>query len=280
MSQQPLAEVKAAAADAARATTSFRQELERSRFSLIAELKRRSPSTGPMSLANVDRALDVYRACPQVAAISILTNEDHFGNSLADLRRARALTGKPLLRKDFILHEYQVWEARAAGADAILLMAGLLTDAAQARLLFDLAKSLGMDVLFEIGMGTRPLVEQVALVPDQARIFGVNSRHFRSSRLGLRAKLGKLIGKDFWTDPTRHRDLLRFVPPGKTAVAESGVHVPTDVHSLAALGYRAVLIGTAFLREGADVEAGVAAFAGEVNALVSSSQSTTSEART
>ncbi|MES1205264.1 MAG: indole-3-glycerol phosphate synthase TrpC [Pseudomonadota bacterium] len=268
MSRAPLAEVKAAAADAPRCATSFRQELERGRFGIVAEIKRRSPSTGPMGTGNVDRALDVYRACPEVVAISILTNEDHFGNSLADLRRARALTPKPLLRKDFILDPYQVWEARAAGADAILLMAGLLPDANRSRELFELAKSLGMDVLFEIGMGERPLSQQIAIVPAAAEIFGVNSRHFRSSRLGLRAKLGKLIGKDFWTDPTRHRDLLRFVPAGKIAIAESGVHAPADVHGLASIGYRAVLVGTAFLREGADVEQVVAAFASQVGSVV------------
>jgi indole-3-glycerol phosphate synthase len=264
----PIGEIKRAAADAPRAATPFRQALEGARFSVIAEIKRRSPSTGPMSAANVDRALDVYRACPQVAAISILTNEDHFGNSLDDLRHARALTTKPLLRKDFILDPYQVWEARAAGADAILLMAGLLPDAARARELFELATSLGMDVLFEMGMGERPLPDQVALIPSAAEVFGVNSRHFQSSRLGVRAKLGKLIGKDFWTDPARHRDLLRFVPAGKLAIAESGVHEPADVHGLAAIGYRAVLIGTAFLREGADVEAVVGAFSREVIAVV------------
>jgi indole-3-glycerol phosphate synthase len=267
MKRAPLAEVKAAAADAPRSSAPLRQELERLRFSLIAEMKRRSPSTGAMDKTNVDRALDVYRACPAVAAISILTNEDHFGNSLGDLQRARKLTSKPLLRKDFILHEYQVWESRAAGADAILLMAGLLEDAGRARELHDLATSLGMDVLFEIGMGARPVEQQVAIVPTAAPIWGVNARHFSSSRLGLRAKLGRLIGKDFWTRRDRHRDLKRFVPQGKIVVAESGLHEPSDLRALPALGYHAALIGTAFLREGADVEGVVAAFAKEISSL-------------
>ncbi len=267
MSRLPLSEVRAAAADAPRASASLRDELLRSRFSLIAEIKRRSPSTGPMDPSNVDSALGVYKDCPEVAAISILTNEDHFGNSLDDLRAARKQTTKPLLRKDFILHDYQVWEARAAGADAILLMAGLLDDAARARDLHDLAKSLGMDVLFEIGMGTRPVEEQAKIVPATAEIWGVNSRHFKSSRWGLRAKLGKLIGKDFWTRPERHRDLKRFVPTGRIAVAESGIHVAADVHGLADLGYRAALVGTAFLRGGANLGSVVSAFASEVAAV-------------
>jgi indole-3-glycerol phosphate synthase len=267
MKMRPLAEVKAAAADAPRASASFREELTRTPFSIVAEIKRRSPSTGPMDPSNVNRALDVYGGCPAVAAISILTNQDHFGNDLADLREARARTSKPLLRKDFILHEYQVWEARAAGADAILLMAGLLDDAAQARDLFDLSRSLGMDALFEIGMGARPLDQQAVLVPPAAEIWGVNSRRFSSSRLRLRATLGKLIGKDFWTNRGRHKDLLRFLPPGRIAVAESGIHVPADLHDLARLGYRAALIGTAFLRQGADVEAVLASFAAEVAAI-------------
>jgi indole-3-glycerol phosphate synthase len=267
MKLRPLAEVKAAAADAPRASPSFREELARVPFSVVAEIKRRSPSTGPMDPSNVDRALDVYGTCPAVSAISILTNQDHFGNALADLQEARKRTSKPLLRKDFILHEYQVWEARAAGADAILLMAGLLDDATRARDLFDLARSLGMDALFEIGMGARPIDEQAMLVPAAADIWGINSRRFSSSRLRLRATLGKLIGKDFWTNRSRHRDLLRFLPPGRIAVAESGIHVPADLHELAQLGYRAALIGTAFLRQGADVQAVVSAFAAEVAAI-------------
>lgn len=269
--RRPLADVRSAAADAPRARAPFRAELERVPFSLIAEIKRRSPSMGSMDPKNVERALDVYAATPAVSAISILTNEGHFGSSLSDLESARKRTDKPLLRKDFIVDEYQVWEARAAGADALLLMAGVLPDPDVARDLFDLATSLEMAVLFEVGMGERSIQDQVRIIPPTAPIWGINSRNFRSTKLQVRARLGRLIGRDFWTSPGRHHDLMKFVPAGKVVVAESGIHDPSDLRDLRNLGYRGALIGTAFLKEGAQVEKVVSAFALEVAQLSSGS---------
>jgi indole-3-glycerol phosphate synthase len=265
---KPLAELKAMARDAGRARTTFRDAIERSRFSVIAEVKRRSPSGGDMDAENVRRALSVYDSSASVSAISILTDERYFGNSIADLAKARASTGKPLLRKDFIVDEYQVWEARAYGADAVLLMAGVLTarDPSLLRSLFDLASSLEMDVLFEIGMTEEPVAKQAANVPREAPIWGVNSRVFNTSRFKVRATIGSVIGKDLSTNPATHRELIDVIPAGKTVIAESGVHDPAAVNELIDLGYRAALIGTAFLKAGVQIDKAVLAFDREIAA--------------
>src|SRR6266496_5701858 len=96
-------------------------------FGLIAEIKRRSPSGGEMRRENVERAPDAYAKSPVVKCVSVLTNSTDFGMSIDDLPKMKAQIPKPILRKDFILEEYQVYEARAFGADALLLMANVLT---------------------------------------------------------------------------------------------------------------------------------------------------------
>jgi indole-3-glycerol phosphate synthase len=208
-----------------------------------------------MDSGNVERALDAYISCPSVSAISILTDMDHFGGSIEALATARRRSHKPLLRKDFIFDEYQVLEARAFGADAILLMAGLFDDPGRPRVLFNLARTLGMDVLFEIGMSILPVEEQAKMVPKDAPIWGINSRKFSSS--AARAQAGRLLGTDLTTGTslTRHRDLFPLIPAGKLAIAESGIESRDDLTQLAALGYRAALIGTALLKKDGAVEA-------------------------
>jgi indole-3-glycerol phosphate synthase len=249
-------ELRRRAGDADKASTTFASALAAPSFSIIAELKNRSPSAGAMDPSNLADALDVYIKTPTVSAISVLTNEDHFGNSIDDLERVRRLTRKPILRKDFIVDPYQVWEARAFGADAILLMAALhFEDPGRMHDLFDLATSLGMDALFEIGMGDAPLDEQCEIIPKKAVIWGVNSRQFKA----IAARPGAWVGKDPSTKQERHSELWQHIPAGKIAVAESGIHQPADVLPLVRLGYKAALIGTAFLKgpqRVADVVAG------------------------
>lgn len=254
-SKRSFRELKTRAAAARRARYSFFEAIQGNAFSLIAEVKHRSPSAGNMDAANVKRSLDAYISCPSVSAISILTDVDHFGGSIEDLAAARRRSDKPLLRKDFIFDEYQVWEARAFGADAILLMAGIYDDPGRPRVLFNLARSLGMDVLFEIGMSILPVSEQTKMVPKDAPIWGINSRQFSSSRLAVRAHTGRLLGTDLTTSLARHRDLFPLIPPGKLAIAESGIESPDDLTQLAGLGYRAALIGTALLKKDGAVEA-------------------------
>ncbi len=258
-----LTDMKSMAAMAPRAM-SLRAALEAERFSLIGEVKHRSPSTGMMSTANVIRARHLYPTMSSVAAISVVTDRDYFGGGIIELTMVRRLTDKPVLLKDFVRHEFQVYEARALGADAVLLIAGIL-EAGLARDLYGLARQLGMDVLFEIGEGEKPLDKQARVVPADASIWGVNARRFR--RVPGMGLLGRLTGLDPWTDKRRHEDLLGYVPAGKLVVAESGVRRPEDLARLMRLGYRAALVGTAFLRRGADVEAVLGAFDAEVAGL-------------
>lgn len=267
MRDLPLEEVQRQAADAPRADVGFREALESRAFSIIAEIKAKSPSGGAMDPANVDAALEIYAETDSISAVSILTDEDHFGGSLDQLRAARQRTRKPLLRKDFIVSEYQVWEARAHGADAVLLMADLYRDTptSLARI-FDLVGSLGMAALFELGM--RTVANPAAVVPPGAEIWGINSRRFDTTRLQLRSRVGRLLGArkvlglrtELSIDADAHAELREQIPSGKVAIAESGIHDLADLRRLFNLSYRAALIGTAFLKKGAKVADVVRAF--------------------
>src|SRR5437773_5494947 len=143
---------------------------------LIAELKERSPSQGKMRSQNVAEAVLAYKKSPFVKAISVLTSWTNFGSNMRveRLPAVKQQTSKPVLRKDFIFEEYQVYQARAFGADAILLMANILEPGEMKRLLA-FAKELTMDVLFECH--TREQIEQL---PAGAEIYGINSRTFAS----------------------------------------------------------------------------------------------------
>jgi len=237
-------------------------------FSIIGEIKRRSPSAGDMNSRNVADALGVYNDSPIITAISVLTDEPFFGGSLERLWQVRKATSKPILRKDFIIDEYQVYEARAFGADAILLM-GAVHEEYPNRLkdLYELAKSLGLQALVEIGMSQAGPQKQAAIVPRDADIWGINSRQFHSSRLKLRMRASKLLGQDFMTSASRHRQLRDLIPPGKIAVAESGIHQPREIDALVRLGYNAALIGTAFLKGPRTVADVLVAFAERITNL-------------
>ena len=137
--KRPLAELRRMLADAP-AVRSFKGALQKA-FGIIGEIKERSPSHGPMRRENVDEATAAYEQSKIVRAISVLTNHSHFGMSMDRLREVKTRGTKPVLRKDFIFDEYQVYEARAFGADAILLMANLL-EPAEMKLLYTPAKEL------------------------------------------------------------------------------------------------------------------------------------------
>ena len=264
----PLGEVQKRADDAPRADISFRHALEASPFSIIAEVKAASPSSGAMDPKNVRAALETYDATPSVSAVSILTDEDHFGGSLDRLLGARQRTKKPLLRKDFIVDEYQVWEARAHGADAVLLMTDLYReDPKRLARVFDVVRDLGMDALFELGMKTVALPSEV--VPEGASIWGVNSRRFHTTKLQVRSTVGRIFGRELSIDSDAHREMRSQIPAGKLAIAESGIHDRADIRQLFELKYRAALIGTAFLKKGADVASVVRAFDEEVHGMTS-----------
>jgi indole-3-glycerol phosphate synthase len=237
---------------------SFAGALRARPFSVVAEHKRRSPSGGSMLAGNVDRCLGVYSALPWVSALSVLTDGDHFDGSLDDLARARALGGeRPILRKDFIVDEYQVHEARAFGADASLLMTAVHARSPETfRRLFRLATELGLECLIEIGLGDGDPKDLVAMVPEEAVLWGVNARAFVGSRELREQSRASLEGggRDLLTSLDRHDELLPLVPKGALAVAESGLRTAEELRATAAKGYRAALIGTAFLKGPNSVE--------------------------
>lgn len=191
---------------------------------LVAEVKRRSPSAGPIN-ENLDPVtLARAYAAGGAAAISVLTDGPFFGGSLADLDAVSAAVGCPVLRKDFILDEVQLLEARAAGAAAALLIVRILAQEALRRLA-DFAGTLGLATLVE----THNRVEIVRAVDAGARVIGVNARDL----------------DDFSIDAPGAWALLASVPAGCIAVAESGMASRDDVLRAGAAGADAVLIGSA-----------------------------------
>jgi indole-3-glycerol phosphate synthase len=246
----PLEELKDRAKS--RTTRSLRNALSAEGFGLIGEIKKKSPSMGGMRPENAARALEAYGRSGSIRALSILTDGRYFDGSLEDLSLARESVSKPILRKDFILEEYQVWEAKAYGADAILLMASVHeADPGKLRGLFDLAASLGLDALIEFGREAPPRKE---FMPPGALLFGVNARVFKDSKRYRASRTrGDADGKDLTTDLKIHAELFAslegLAPPGKILVAESGIRTPEDLGPLMDLGYQAALVGTAFLKK-------------------------------
>lgn len=233
----PLEEVKRCAARV-RAPRDFAGALAAGGFGLIAEIKHRSPSAGAMRADNVSSAASAYEASPVVRAVSVLTNMTHFGGSVDDLARIASASTKPVLRKDFILDAYQIYEARAAGADAVLMMANVL-DAARMRELYALVRDLGMEALFEVHEAA-----EIESLPEGARVVGINSRKFKS-----RAQLAApddVAGEDFTLDFAAF-ELAESLPAGCVRVAESGV-TPAAVAPLAR-HFHAALVGTSLLRD-------------------------------
>ena len=245
----PLDELKRRAADAP-APRDFSGVLTAQGFGLIAEIKRRSPSMGDMRAENVVAAAAAYEAEPLVRAVSVLTNTTHFGMDMDDLRRISATSTKPVLRKDFILDPYQVYAARAAGADAVLLMANVLS-AEQMRELHETVLELGMEALFEVHEAA-----EIDALPGMARIVGINSRKFKS-HCGFVAA-GDNAEEDFSLDFAAF-ELAESLPAGCVRVAESGV-TPESVAPLAR-HFDAALVGTSLLRDPRGVAAALDDFA-------------------
>lgn len=220
----PLAELRARCADLP-PTRGFAAALAKPGVRIVAETKRASPSKGLIALA-YDPAANVRRyEALGAAACSVLTEERFFLGSLADLRAARAATALPLLRKDFLFDAYQLFEARAAGADAVLLIAVLLPNTQLADLAAQ-AHALGLDVLAE----AHDAEEVARLAGLGLRVIGVNARDLRTFR----------------TDLAAVRGLIAQIPEGRLAVAESAIRSKAD---LAATGARCALIGEALMRD-------------------------------
>lgn len=227
-------------AAAAPATLPFEEALRGPSVGVIAEVKRRSPSAGAIAerLDPVGHAVAYARG--GAVAISVLTDEAHFGGTLQDLERVARAVRLPTLRKDFILDELQLLEARAAGASAVLLIVRAL-DERRLRALATTARQLGLGVLVEAHTHEE-LNAAVAIGPSAV---GVNSRDLSTFAIDLEAA----------------EDLVRRVPAGIRVVAESGIETREDVERFARAGADLVLVGTAVART-ADPAAAVGALCG------------------
>jgi indole-3-glycerol phosphate synthase len=203
--------------------------LRRPGLALIAEVKRASPSKGPLAKIPDPAALATAYADGGAAAVSVLTEERRFGGSLADLDAVRAAVTVPVLRKDFMVSDYQIWEARAHGADLILLIVASLTDL-ELVAMRELAERLGMTALVEV----HDEGEVARAVGAGARVIGVNARNLKTLQV----------------HPETFARLAPLVPVGCVRVAESGVAGPADAARYAAEGADAVLVGEALVRDG------------------------------
>ncbi len=193
----------------------------------LAELKRRSPSKGwirqDASVAEIARAYEAAGA----AGLSVLTDTPFFGGALDDLRQARTTVALPILRKDFIIDLYQVVEARAAGADAVLLIVAALSDD-ELRALLGEVRRRGMQALVE----THDADEVARALTAGAEIIGINHRDLRTFELDMELAIR----------------LRPLIPPSLVVVAESGIRQPDDLRRLRDAGIDAVLVGESLMR--------------------------------
>jgi indole-3-glycerol phosphate synthase len=224
-----LATVEAEALDRSPALDARALLAPRERVHIIAEIKRSSPSRGSLADIGDPAALGEIYAKAGASAISVLTEARRFGGSLADLESVRAAVNVPVLRKDFIADPYQVFEARAAGADIALLIVAALDDTTLASL-FDLIGQLGMAALVE----THSAEELDRALSLGASIIGVNARDLSTFELD-RDLFGRLADR---------------IPSGVIRVAESAVTSPADVSHYRDAGADAVLIGQALVTSG------------------------------
>ena len=205
----------------------FGEALTRPGLSVIAEFKRRSPSAGEIRAgatpAEMARAYEEGGA----AALSVLTDADHFGGSLDDLREARAACALPVLQKDFVVDRYQLYEAAVAGADAVLLIVAAL-DPENLAGLYEEAAGLDLDCIVEVHEEEEL---ETALTVD-AEVLGINNRNL----------------DDFSVDIATTFELMPDVPAGKAVVSESGIAERSTLEELERVGVDAVLIGESLMR--------------------------------
>ena len=204
----------------------FRQALRKPGVSLIAEVKRASPSKGVMlEDADAIALASLYERCG-ADAISVLTDEKFFKGTLSDLTSVHRTVEVPCIRKEFIIDPYQIYEARAAAADAILLIVRILSDEELVEYR-ELAETLGMEALVE----THNAEEVERALAADAKIIGVNNRDLATFEVDFRNTL----------------ELKKMIPGGKVLVSESGIHTREHVRALEAGGVDAILVGEAFV---------------------------------
>jgi len=226
MADVPFADLRAMAS-VAPAVRDFEAAVRAPGVSLIAECKKASPSRGLLVHQYDPARLAKLYEKAGARAISVLTDSRHFQGTLAHLRDAREAVRLPVLRKDFLFHPYQLYEARVAGADAVLLIAAVLSDT-EMRELLALARKLGMAALVEV----HDEVELARVLPLQPRIIGVNNRNLQT----------------FEVDFDNAARLRALIPAEIAVVGESGLKSPDDVRAMKAAGVDAVLVGETLVR--------------------------------
>ena len=209
-------------------------------INIIAELKKSSPSKGLLREEYAPAVLASGFESAGGAALSVLTEEDFFHGSLADLKEASRVTKIPILRKDFIIDPWQVWETRAAGADSFLLIAAILSDATLEELL-ELGRTLKMEPLVEVH--EREELDRV--IAAGAKIIGVNNRDLRDFQVHIETSLA----------------LIEMIPDDSIAVSESGLRTREDIDRLRRAGFDAFLIGEHLMKE-ADPDSALRALRG------------------
>ncbi len=204
---------------------SLRDSLETHRGGIISEFKRRSPSKDWICReARVEDIIPQYEAAG-AAALSILTDHNYFGGTLDDVRHARPITSLPILRKEFVVDEYQLLEARAAGADACLLIAAAIGNK-RCHELAKFAHEVGLEVILEIHSK-----EELEAYSPCIDVIGVNNRNL----------------KTFKTSPIQSEELFPLLPSGPLPISESGLLQPQIARRLQTIGYKGFLIGEAFM---------------------------------
>ncbi len=230
-----LSELKSSLRDPLMNRLDFKKAVSGEGINLIAEVKKKSPSKGILrkDFRPVEIALDY--AVAGAKALSVLTDEKFFGGNLSLIKEIKKEVSLPILQKDFIIDDYQVYEAKSKEADAILLIADILSKEQMNRFL-GIARTLGMDALCEI----RSEEDLQKALSANAEIIGINNRNLH----------------DFKVDVETTPRLIRHIPHGKIIVSESGIKSYKDVMYLKSLGVNAVLIGEAFMMA-ADITAKV-----------------------
>ena len=205
----------------------MKERLDSGRTAVIAEIKKASPSRGLLREEFVPAELAASYERGGAACLSVLTDIDFFKGTDAYLQQARSACSLPVLRKDFIIDPYQVYEARVIGADAILLIVAALSDAMLLEM-FQLADHLGMDALVEV----HDSEELVRALETPAPLIGINNRNLHTFETSLDVTL----------------ELLQMIPEDRMVVTESGIHTTEDVALLRSRGVNAFLVGEAFMK--------------------------------